>query len=79
MLKCKKCLYKTRIGGTVACGYCLYIGNKRNCEPENCDKFEPMNKKKRKEIDGSLNKVYASYSDTYIQYISEVTKKRREI
>ena len=77
MLKCKKCLYKTKIGGTIGCGYCLYTGKMRNCEPENCDKFEKMDKAKRKEIDMSSNKICASDYDEHIRYISEAAKKGR--
>lgn len=79
MLKCKKCLYVTKMGGCYACGYCLFTGKMRKCDPEDCDKFEEMDKEKRKEIDGSASKICASYSDEHIKYISENSKKGREL
>ena len=43
MIKCSKCIYRTRIGESgeeTACFYLGYTGKRRGCPVDNCDKFK---------------------------------------
>ena len=55
---CRKCLYVTKVvGNNYACGYCLFTGHMRGCDPENCTKFEKMDKKKREWLERDFRTI----------------------
>lgn len=76
---CKKCLYVTKMGGCYACGYCLFTGKMRGCEPENCKRYEKMDKKKREYLERDSRTIVKRKKDEYISYISETILKSKEV
>ena len=76
---CRKCLYGTKMGGCYACGYCLFTGKMRGCDPEDCTKFEKMDKKKREWLERDFRTVVKSRQSEYEHYISEKKRKGREV
>lgn len=77
---CRKCLYVTKMAGNYyACGYCLFTGKRRGCDPENCAKFEKMDKKKRESLERDFRTIVKNRESEYVHYISEKKRKRREI
>lgn len=46
--KTSKCIYATEIYGEKFCGYLLATGEKRNCPPDNCNKFKSIKQFERR-------------------------------
>lgn len=42
----KTCAYAEKVGGALACGYISIEGHRRGCEPEACDKYKKIVKKR---------------------------------
>lgn len=61
-IDCKKCYYRSNSSrGIATCDYYLMTGQRRNCPPENCDKFiDKSTKPKRrfKHINLSEKNIY---------------------
>ena len=76
---CRKCLYVTRMAGIYTCGYCLFTGKMRGCDPENCEKFEKMDKNKREWLERDFRTIVKSRQSEYSHYISEKKRNGREI
>ena len=77
---CRKCLYVTSMWGQkYACGYCLFTGKMRGCDPEDCIKYEKMDKKKREWLERDFRTVVKSRQSEYEHYISEKKRKGREV
>ncbi len=69
------------MGGCYACGYCLFTGMARGCDPENCTKFEMMDKQKREWLERSKTGFCKpkNVDDVYVRYIGEQKRKGREV
>lgn len=37
---CETCKYRTRFDGEWGCYYIVLVGKRRNCDPQNCKKYE---------------------------------------
>lgn len=41
--QCKKCVYHTVSGvNDIWCGFCMYTGKLRGCDPKECKRFTPI-------------------------------------